>query len=86
MIRKILAAPMILFLWLREKIYRWLSVITAAFCCGIDGMMHVLNIPHAEGWWLPVVGGSAFVGAGAKWLRKSPKKSASACCDEHSGQ
>ena len=46
-------------LWVSQEIHRIASVLVMVWFIGIDAMMHVFNIPHIEGWWLPMVGGSA---------------------------
>ena len=60
-------------LWISQEIHRWISALLMCGVIGIDAMMHVFNIPHMEGWWLPIFGGSAMTSVIAGWLRKLRK-------------
>lgn len=46
-------------IWLSQEIYRFISTIIMFFILGIEGAMHFLNIPHVEGWWIPLLSGGA---------------------------
>lgn len=48
-------------LWLFAQFHRWASALFMLSMVGIDAAMHVLNIPHMEGWWLPLVGGGGLI-------------------------
>lgn len=41
-------------LWISNKIYRVISALLVFALIGADGLLHVFNIPHIEGWWLPL--------------------------------
>ena len=63
-------------LWLCQKINRWASALMMMGVVIVDTSMHLLSIPHIEGWWLPMFGGSAFITGMGAWLnqwRKKPK-------------
>lgn len=47
--------------WAVEKIHRALSTILIILALGIDGLMHIFNIPHMEGWWITIIAGSSFL-------------------------
>ena len=47
--------------WAVEKIHRTLSTILIILALGIDGLMHIFNIPHIEGWWISIIAGSSFL-------------------------
>ena len=68
--RAVLAA----FAWIFAKMYRWLSAALVSLALGFDGIMHLLNIPHVEGWWLPLCGGGAALGGTMVWWEKRKKK------------
>lgn len=57
-------------LWLSVQIHRWLSALAMLSVVGIDATMHVLNIPHMEGWWIPLLGGSGLVSSSFLWLKR----------------
>lgn len=60
--------------WLFREIYRWISVLLMLMAVSIDGVMHLLSIPHMEGWWVPVLGGGAFASGLLAWLHQWRKK------------
>ena len=63
-------------MWLCKEIHRWASALMVLGALAIDGSMHLLGIPHIEGWWLPLLGSSAFITGMSAWLhgwRKKPK-------------
>ena len=62
-------------IWCLQEMHRWISGLLMAGVIGIEGFLHLFNIPHMEGWWLSMLGGSAFFGATASWLHKWKKKS-----------
>jgi amino acid transporter len=47
--------------WAVEKVHRALSSILIIIALGIDGLMHIFNIPHMEGWWISIIAGSTFL-------------------------
>ena len=61
-------------LWLGAKLRRWATALLMSALLLADGGMHLLNIPHMEGWWLPLMGGSAVLGGIVTWLRQRFKK------------
>ena len=56
------------FLWLGREIHRLASVAMMFGVVIIDGSMHLFNIPHMEGWWLPLLGGSTLISSLGAWL------------------
>lgn len=60
-------------LWLFHELHRWLTALLAAVVMGAEGFMHVLGIPHIEGWWIPMLGSGAFVTAISLCLQKLRK-------------
>jgi hypothetical protein len=61
-------------LWICEKLHRWLSALMMLGAIWIEATMHIFNIPHIEGWYMPIVGGSAFASAITVWIQKWKKK------------
>ncbi len=57
-------------MWLSAQIYRWVSALTMLGVVGIDATMHLLNVPHMEGWWLPLIGGSGLISSSLLWLKQ----------------
>lgn len=61
-------------LWLGEKLHRWMSALAMLGVVWAEATMHILSIPHMEGWWMPILGGSSvFTGVLAclnKWRKK----------------
>jgi len=57
-------------LWLGQEIHRLASVAMMFGVVAMDGSMHLLNIPHMEGWWLPLFGGSAVISSLGAWLHQ----------------
>ena len=49
--------------------YAW-SAIIVSLALGADTLMHVLNVPHIEGWWIPVVSGSSAFAGLRVWFRR----------------
>ena len=60
-------------MWLGLRLHRWLSALSLLLALGADGLLHVLYIPHAEGWWIPLVGGGAAASALGAWFKKEKK-------------
>lgn len=58
-----------------QEIHRWIHALLMVGVLGMDAMMHVFNIPHMEGWWLPLLGGSA-VSFMSGLIKKLKRKSA----------
>jgi len=56
--------------WAAQEIHRWVSALLMVGVIGIDAMMHVFSIPHMEGWWLPLFGGSAAASVITGWLQR----------------
>ena len=52
-----------------HKAHQWISGLLVDGELGIDGLMHMLNIHHMEGWWIPVVGGGAVATGANAWIR-----------------
>ena len=48
-------------IWLSMQIHRWVSALVMLSVIGVDASMHVLNIPHMEGWWMPLIGSSGAI-------------------------
>ena len=63
--------------WIFMEIHRLISALLIMAVVGAEGFMHAFNIPHLEGWWIPLVGGGAAATAITSWLRKWKKKSSS---------
>jgi hypothetical protein len=63
-------------LWLAREIHRWVSALMLMAAIVIDSSMHLLSIPHMEGWWLPLLGGSAFMTGITAWFYQWRKKPA----------
>ena len=61
-------------LWLGQEIHRLASVAMMFGVVVMDGGMHLLNIPHMEGWWLPLFGGSALISSLGAWFHQWRKK------------
>ena len=61
-------------LWISQEIHRIISTLLMAGVIGIDAMMHVFNIPHMEGWWLPILGGSSLFSGAWAWLHRGRKQ------------
>ena len=57
-------------LLLVHELHRLLSALLVMAALAIDGLMHLFNIPHMEGWWIPVVGSGAVLGSVMPWLRQ----------------
>lgn len=69
-------------LWLCGEVRRWASALMMMGVVIIDGSMHLLSIPHMEGWWLPILGGSAFITGMSVWLHQWRKKPQDLKADE----
>lgn len=59
--------------WALERAHRWASMLAMMGVVWIEAAMHLLNIPHMEGWWVPVLGGSSALSASMAWLRAKRK-------------
>lgn len=57
-------------LWIAAKLHRIFSSLILILALGVDGLLHMLSIPHIEGWWLSLVGGSAIMTAFSVWCEK----------------
>ena len=55
-------------LWLGEKLHRWISALAMLGIIWIEATMHLLSIPHMEGWWIALFSGSMASGITA-WIR-----------------
>lgn len=55
-------------IWISLQIHRWLSAMAMLGVLWVEAAMHMFNIPHMEGWWLPVVGGS-FISSTVAWIK-----------------
>ena len=65
-------------LWMCAKAHRLASALIMAAVVGSEGLMHTLNIPHLEGWWIPLMSGGAAAAISAwlsKWRKYDPKNS-----------
>jgi hypothetical protein len=64
-------------IWIAQEVHRLLSTLLMLGVMGVEAAMHFLNIPHLEGWWMPIIGGGAFASVIAsfvqKWRRKLSK-------------
>jgi hypothetical protein len=61
-------------LWLVQEVYRLFSALLVVGVLGIEGLMHMLSIPHMEGWWVAAAGSSAVFGVIGSWFQKWKKK------------
>lgn len=59
--------------WLGGTLHRLLSSLLVIGALGLDATMHLFSIPHLEGWWLPLLSGSAIAGIGT-WLHRHISK------------
>lgn len=59
--------------WISERMYRWISMLTVLGVIWMEAAMHMLNIPHVEGWWMPIIGGGSALSASMAW-RKIKRK------------
>lgn len=58
-------------LWIAAKLHRIFSSLFLLLALGADGLLHIFSIPHMEGWWLSLVGGSVVISAAyTAWLTK----------------
>jgi hypothetical protein len=57
-------------LWIAAKLHRIFSSLILIVALGADGLLHVLSIPHMEGWWLSLLGSSALITALSVWVQK----------------
>ena len=62
-------------LWVCRSIHRLLSSLLIMGIVGIEMVLHLLNVPHLEGWWLPIFSGSAAFTGVLAWIHKLRKKS-----------
>ena len=56
--------------WCAQEIHRLVSALLMVSVIGIDVIMHAFSIPHMEGWWLPMFGGSAAASVITGWLQR----------------
>jgi|GEM_PF-6849589 len=64
-------------IWLFHKMHRWLSLLLMSCVAGSEALMHILNIPHIEGWWLPMLEGGVIITiftTAVAWAHKLGKK------------
>ena len=66
--KKIVLSLTYCFKILGSRAHRWLSLFLMFMLMSVDGLMHVFNVPHMEGWWVPVVGSSAAMVVTGKWV------------------
>lgn len=58
-------------LWIFAKLHRIFSSLILVIAMSAEGFMHMFHIPHMEGWWISLVGGSAIIIASCSaWLAK----------------
>ncbi len=57
-------------LWLGKKLHRWMSALMLMGVVMIEGSMHLLSIPHMEGWWITLFGGSAVISGTIAWVQR----------------
>ena len=62
-------------IWLFAELYRWISTAIMLGIMSVEAMMHIFSIPHLEGWWVPLLGGSAIITAVTAWFQKSKPNS-----------
>lgn len=55
--------------WVFQGIYRLASLLMLVTVGGLEGLMHILSIPHMEGWWIPLLGSSALMGGMVAWFK-----------------
>lgn len=60
--------------WFAARVHRWLSAIFLSALFGLESLLHVLGIPHMEGWWIPLLGSGALFSAIAIWFGKWKRK------------
>jgi hypothetical protein len=58
-------------LWIAAKLHRIFSSLFLIMALGADGLLHVLSIPHMEGWWLSLLGSSVLISALSVWVQKN---------------
>lgn len=46
-------------IWVADKIHRAISAIAVLGIIGIEGIMHILSMPHIEGWWVSIIASSS---------------------------
>jgi len=59
--------------WLSQGIHRIASALLMVGVIGIDAMMHLFNVPHMEGWWLPLFGSGAAIRFISGWIQGRKK-------------
>ncbi|NBX03510.1 MAG: hypothetical protein EBR02_05535 [Alphaproteobacteria bacterium] len=59
--------------WLSNRFCRWLSFLLMLLVVSSEWILHALNLPHVEGWWVPLMGSGAFASTAAGWLYKWKK-------------
>ncbi len=50
------------------------SFLSLGAALGAETLMHLLNIPHVEGWWIPIASGSTAVTGISSWFRTKYRK------------
>lgn len=61
-------------LWIGHKIYRVIAALLIFALIGADGLLHVLSIPHMEGWWLPLASSLIAASGVSAWVGKNKKR------------
>ena len=69
-------------IWMCQEVHRWVSTLLMFAVVGMEGFMHLLNIPHPEGWWVPIIGGGA-ASASALLLQRRKKKHSTSHHSDH---
>lgn len=50
------------------QVQRWLSALAMLAVVWAEATMHLFNIPHMEGWWVPLLGGG-FISGVVGWVK-----------------
>jgi hypothetical protein len=59
--------------WLGARLHRWVAALVMVCVLWAEGTMHLINVPHLEGWWMPILGSGVCTGVLAyltKWWKK----------------
>lgn len=56
--------------WFGRGMHRLLISLFMVLLMGMETFLHLFHIPHMEGWWWPLIGGSAFVTGLSVWFCK----------------
>ena len=60
--------------WLVAVMHRWVSAVLFSLAMSAEAIMHSLGIPHAEGWWIPMLlGVSGACAAFLAWWQRIRK-------------